>query len=116
MDALLEQGQALRTLEEALRRRVCGICVDRNLDGSCALDARHECVLFERLPQVARSISLVDSDKMEDYISAIRENICGECPHERLDGSCDKREEVRCALDRYLPLVVDVIQEMREPV
>jgi len=65
MPASLEQYQTV--LEEMLRRRVCSVCVDRNVDGSCDLDAQRECVLFDRLPQVARSISRVHSDKMDDY-------------------------------------------------
>lgn len=114
MHASSKEYETLQSLERALRRRVCSVCVDRNVDGSCDLNAQHECVLFDRLPQVAKSILLVQNGRIEDYISAIRENICAQCFHQRLDGSCDKREEVRCALDRYLPLVVDVIEEMRE--
>ena len=114
MSASLQEYETLQSLEAALRRQVCSVCVDRNVDGSCDLDAHHECVLFDRLPQVAKTILLVQSGTIGDYMSAIRENICAQCSHQRLDGSCDKREEVRCALDRYLPLIVDVIEERRE--
>jgi len=113
MEPLMEQYQTLPILEEALRRRICSVCVDHNVDGSCDLDARHECVLFDRLPQVARSISRVHSDQLDDYITAMREDICSECFHQSLDGSCKERDEVRCALDRYLIPIVDAIEEVR---
>lgn len=115
MEPLLEsdQYQMMPVLEEALRRRVCSICVDRNPDGTCDVKARHDCALVENLPQITRSISRVHSDNMDEYINAIRENICAECPHQHLDGSCNERDEVRCALDRYLLPIIEVIEEVR---
>jgi len=100
-------------MKEALRRRVCSVCVDRNANGSCEVEARHECVLFESLPQIAQTISRVHSDKIDDYVTAIRENICSCCIHQHIDGSCQQREQLRCALDRYLLPIVDTIEEVR---
>ena len=106
MKALLEENQRLPLLGELLRRRACSICVNRNVDGTCDVDSRHECALFERLPQVTQSISRICSDKIEDYIAAIRESVCAECFHQQLDGSCKQREEHRCALDRHrVPII-----------
>ena len=109
----VEQYQLLPVLEEALRRRVCSVCIDRNVDGTCDLEERHECVLFDRLPQIAQSISRVRSDKVDDYVVAIRKNICDSCIHQNADGSCEVRDEVRCTLDRYLIPIIDVIEEVR---
>ena len=106
MKALLEQNQRLPVLEELLRRRACSLCVSRNVDGTCDVDSRHECALFERLPQITQSISRVRSDKIDEYIAAIRESVCAECFHQHLDGSCKQREEHRCAPDRHrVPII-----------
>jgi len=113
MSPLVEQQQFLTVLEDALRKRVCSVCVDRNLEGPCALEEQHECVLFDRLPKIARTLSYIRSNRMDDYITAIRWEVCSECPHQRLDGSCAQREEARCILDRYLPLIVDAVEETR---
>ncbi len=113
MEPLMEQYQTLPILEEALRRRICSVCVDRNADGTCDLDSRHECTLFENLPQIAQSISRVHSDKMDDYITAMRVNVCAVCPHQEADGLCKLRDDVRCALDRYLLPIVEAIEEVR---
>jgi hypothetical protein len=110
MNTVAEYEQVLPALENVLRRRVCSICANRNPDGSCDLDARRECMLFERLPSIAEAISRIRSEDMEPYVAAIRETVCAECFHQRLDGSCPVREELRCALDRHMVPVVWAIE------
>lgn len=112
MKATSDQHTLLPRLEEALRRRVCPVCVDRNVVGPCEVDARHDCSLFENLPRIARSIAQVHSDRMDEYVAAIRRDVCENCIHERLDGSCREREEIRCVLDRYLLPIVETIEEV----
>ena len=110
MNTLLEYDQVIPILEDLLRRRVCSICPDRNLDRSCDLDSRHECVLFERLPSIAQTISRIRSEEIEHYVTAIQENVCAQCFHQRLDGSCQQREEHRCALDRHMVPIIWAIE------
>jgi len=110
------QNTPMRRLEEDLQRSICSVCVDRNADGTCSLKARHECALFERFPQIARAILRVQSNHVQDYIAAIREDVCHNCPNQQEDGFCRVRDEVRCILDRYLLLIIDVIERTREPI
>ncbi len=102
-----------RLLEDALRRKICDVCIDRNVDGTCSLDELGECTLFAKFPQIAASICRIQSDRMEDYVTAIREDICAKCVEQDEDGKCNKRDEGICVLDRYLPLIVDAIEEVR---
>ena len=51
------------------------------------------------------------SDDIQQYIEAIRRNVCSVCADQASDGSCETRQQVRCALDAYLLLVVDAIEE-----
>jgi len=108
-----KQAPSLAMLEEILRRRICSICVDRNVDGTCSISEREECALFDRFPRIIHAVSQVQSDNMDDYITAIREYVCVDCHNQRLDGSCSLREEVRCVLDRYLILIVGAIEEVK---
>lgn len=110
MNTLAEHDRVLPVLEDVLRRRVCSICSNRNPDGSCDLDMRRECMLFERLPSIAQTISRIRSEEIEQYVAAIRESVCAECFHQRLDGSCQVREEHRCALDRHMVPVIWAIE------
>lgn len=114
MEQLLKLDQhQMQILEEALHRRICSVCPDRNLHGRSDLDAEHEAPLFGNLPRVVQCLSQVHSDKIDDYITAMRKNICPKCIHQELDGSCKWREEVRCVLDSYLMLVVETIEDVQ---
>jgi hypothetical protein len=102
---------ALEELEAILRRRICPVCVEGTALGECGLNNPDDCSLFRLFPRVAMAIQSTDSEKIEDYIEAIRRDVCAVCRHEEPDGSCEPRREVRCALDGYMLLVVDAIGE-----
>jgi hypothetical protein len=53
----------------------------------------------------------VQSDDIHPYIEAIRRNVCSVCQDQAGDGTCETRRQVQCALDAYLLLVVDAIEE-----
>ena len=105
------QPAALVSLEEKFRHWICPVCVDRNVDGTCSRDERGDCFLFANFPKIVQAISRTRSDKIDDYVAAIRENVCIECSNQDNDGVCQVREQVRCVLDRYLLLVVEAIEE-----
>jgi hypothetical protein len=111
MDKGRNQNQSLQELEDIVRNRICGVCSDRAVDGSCGLEDPNECALFRLFPQVAQAIQSTSSDDVNDYIDAIRHTVCAVCADEQNDGTCDKRHEVRCSLDAYLLLVIDAIEE-----
>ncbi len=103
--------RSLAELEAIVRDRICRVCSDRAVDGTCGLSQPSACALFRLFPQVAQAIQSVDSDEIGDYIDAIRSNVCSVC-HEQLDdGTCEARHQVQCALDAYLLLIVEVIEE-----
>jgi hypothetical protein len=103
-------SRSLEELEAIVRDRICAVCSDRTVDGKCGLENPGECALFRLFPQVARAIQSTDSDDIQDYIAAIRKNVCAICEQQAADGSCETRREVRCALDAYLLLVIDAIE------
>lgn len=101
----------LAELEALVRNRICGVCSDRKTDGTCGLEVPGQCALFRLFPQVAEAIQSTHSDNIEDYINAIRQNVCSVCCAQESDGNCGQRQEVQCALDAYLLLVVEAIEE-----
>jgi len=103
--------RTLAELEELVRNRICGVCSDRKTDGTCGLEDSGQCALFRLFPQVAAAIRSTHSDEIEEYINAIRRNVCSVCAAQESDGNCGQRQEVQCALDAYLLLVVEAIEE-----
>jgi hypothetical protein len=103
--------RSLSELEDLVRNRICGVCTERTVEGQCGLEQPSSCALFRLFPQVAQAIQSVRSDDIQQYIEAIRRNVCSVCAEQAQDGSCETRQQVQCALDAYLLLVVDAIEE-----
>jgi len=103
--------RSLEELEKIVRDQICRVCSDRKVDGSCGLEDPGTCALFSLFPQVARAIQSTHSDDIRDYVQAIREQVCTICEARAADGSCETRDRVACALDAYLLLIVDAIEE-----
>ena len=104
-------GRSLAEVEAIVRNRICKVCTSRTVDGECGLENPSSCALFRLFPQVAEAIALVDSDDINDYIEAIRRRVCSICADQDPVGRCETRQQVQCALDAYLLLVVDAIEE-----
>lgn len=98
-------------LEAIVRNRICKVCTSRTVNGDCGLEEPSGCALFRLFPQVAQAIQSVHSDDIHQYVEAIRRNVCSACHDQAADGSCETRQQVQCALDAYLLLVVDAIEE-----
>jgi hypothetical protein len=103
--------RSLVELESIVRNRICAVCTERMADGGCGLEQHAGCALFDLFPRVARAIQTTNSDDIQQYIGAIRRDVCSVCLDQEPDGSCERRRQVRCALDAYLVPVVDAIEE-----
>lgn len=103
--------RSLAELEAIVRKRICALCTERDVQGQCGLEEPGDCALFRLFPQVAQAIQSVSSNDIHEYIEAIRAGVCTVCHDRQSDGSCETRQIVRCALDAYLLLVVDAIEE-----
>ncbi len=103
--------RSFKELEAIVRNRICSVCTERTTEGQCGLESPPSCALFRLFPQVARAIQSVTSDDIHQYIEAIRRDVCTVCEAQARDGSCEVRRQVQCALDAYLLLVVDAIEE-----
>jgi hypothetical protein len=98
---------------EALRRRVCSVCLDTADDGTCGLAANRVCAIEQHLPRLVDTILSVTSQRMDEYVSAVEAAICGRCTEQDERGFCRLRQKGDCALSIYLPLVVDAIEEVQ---
>ena len=103
--------RSLVELEAIGRNKICSVCTERTVDGQCGLEDSTSCALFRLFPEVAQAIQSVKSDDIQQYLDAIRRGVCSVCVEQASDKSCETRQQVRCALDAYLLLVVDAIEE-----
>jgi len=101
--------EVLTRIREVLTERVCSVCTDRRIDGTCALP--RACPLDERLVEIIQAVASTNSEHIRDYMEAVREHVCAVCTGQDDDGRCQFRENVDCALDAYLVLVVEATEE-----
>jgi hypothetical protein len=104
-------GRSLAEIEAIVRNKICQVCTSRTVNGTCGLEEPSSCALFHFFPQVASAIGSVESDDINDYIEAIRCQVCRLCADQDATEYCETRQQVQCALDAYLLLVVEAIEQ-----
>jgi hypothetical protein len=101
-----------RIYREALRRRVCALCLDSLDDGDCGLAGGASCALDEHLAPLVEAILAVRERHDDAYAAAVEARVCSGCGHRDGVGLCRLRRDGRCALTLYLPLIVEAIEEV----
>lgn len=101
---------------QAIRRRVCSVCIDGIFAKEhefvrCGLPADRTCHIELYLPQVIEVVESIDSPRMDDYLTILREKVCAMCENSE-EGYCALRLKSECALDRYFMLVAEAIEEV----
>ncbi len=102
----------LQELDRRLKKIICPVCVERGPKATCNLWELEECPITLHLPRLVEVASSVHSDQMKDYIEKVRQDICTTCQSALSPLSkCDVRDAGHCALDAYLLLVVQEIDD-----
>ena len=104
--------QRYQAYREAIRRRVCAICLDGADDGTCALAGPPACAIDEHLGRIVDAILDVRSRHDDAYAAAVEARVCIHCTHRDEIGLCRLRRDGRCTVSVYLPLVVEAIDEV----
>jgi hypothetical protein len=103
----------VQTYWDAVRVQVCTHCIDSDRAGGCRLAGPTVCGLKRYFSTILESVLSVESDSLGPYVKALRENVCSICEHQSADGACLVRTDVDCGLDRYFPMVVEIIETLR---
>ena len=105
--------QELEKYWDAVRYRVCTKCVDSDGHGHCRLRSGVGCSLKLHFPNIVEMILSVQSERFDAYVQALRNDICASCTHQSPGGTCALRRHLDCGLDRYFPLIVEVVEGVR---
>jgi hypothetical protein len=99
---------------QALQAKVCVKCLDGDGQGNCRISADRFCAMKTFLPKILDAVDSVYSHSILPYEEQLRLKVCSACTKQTADGRCELRDEVECALDRYFPLIVEVIEETQK--
>lgn len=100
--------------EEAVRKHVCSRCIDFSEDGICHSQDPEGCAIFRHLPKLVAIAQSLHESSVGPYLEAVRKNVCMTCKNQSANGQCNLRDTVDCGLSRYLPLVLDAIDEVSD--
>jgi hypothetical protein len=101
-----------RDYREAIRQRVCAVCLDGADDGRCGLAVPATCAIDEHLPRLVDVVRDVSEAHSSGYAAAVESRVCSHCRHRDALGLCHLRRDGRCALAVYLPLLIEAIAEV----
>ncbi len=101
---------------QALQDRVCVKCLDGNGLGDCRIGQDGFCALKAYFPAIVDVVSSVYSSSILPYEEQLRLRVCSRCKNQSSTGGCVLRRYVDCVLDRYFPLIVEVIEETQRRV
>lgn len=96
---------------QALQDRVCVKCLDGNGLGDCRIAQDGFCALKAYFPSIVEVVRSVQSFSIIPYEEKLRLNVCSRCKNQSSTGECILRRYVDCVLDRYFPLIVEVIEQ-----
>lgn len=95
---------------EDVQQKICRKCIDGDGRGNCRLPVDEDCALQANFPLIVETVAKVQSPEFDGYIGALRATVCTACIHQDAQGNCWKRNRLDCALDRYYPLVVEIVE------
>ncbi len=102
----------LEFYRDLLKQKVCSVCIDSDADGKCTISRTPDraCPIDMFLPEIVQAIESVQSNRMEDYVESFRTHVCSQCQEDET-GRCRFRSDIDCAMDRYIQLIVEAIEE-----
>ena len=100
--------------QEAVLRHVCSKCIDFGEDDICHSPDPAGCAIFRYLPELVAIVERLRTLRIQPYVDAVREDICMKCRRGSLSKDCPLCTSLDCALDRYLPLVLETIEEVKK--
>lgn len=107
---------ALERIDARLRVAICPNCVRFTRERTCSLPPDRPCALFANLDKIVNVVRTTHSRKIDPYVEALRDAVCGACRFQDMQGRCPCRDGLDCALDTYFPMIVDAIeQELPSP-
>lgn len=96
---------------ESIRISVCRRCIDGDNSGACRLPEEEFCPLESYFPAVADVILGELGKPAVDIRRHLHRRVCAQCSMGS-EKSCPKRDTLECALERYMPLVIEKVTAM----
>lgn len=96
---------------DAIREYVCSVCQTPGAHSYCGVAEKDVCAVERFLPEIVSVATSINSDRIDDYVSALRDTVCRTCRPEG-QTECSVRDSQLCGLDRYFVLIIEAIEQV----
>jgi hypothetical protein len=97
---------------ESVRMGVCRRCIDGDAMGECRLPNDEVCPLEVNFEAISKTIAAANKYSLESIARDVRGSVCPRCVYGTSE-RCAKRDSLECALERYMPVIVERVVGMR---
>ncbi len=102
----------LNAYEQAVKQYVCSRCIDFGEDGACHSSDPEGCAVFRFLPELIDIAAKIQDQRISHYLHCVRQEVCAYCRNQHPGEKCSVRDSLDCALDRYLPMILDALEHV----
>ena len=106
-----DMERSLAELEAIVRNRICKVCTERTVERRVRPGGTLQLRPVPPLPASGPGHPIRPQRRYPPVHRGHPAQVCSVCVDQAADGSCETRQQVQCALDAYLLLVVDAIEE-----
>jgi hypothetical protein len=111
----MEATGKLERFSKAIHSRVCHNCDKLGEDQSCGL-VESICPIETNIRDILQIAGYVQGDRGQPYIRELRSTACAACEQWADPSRCPADAAARCAVNRYLDLVFEAIDDVQEKV
>ncbi len=104
---------------EGLKERICERveaeispnCMHRMPSGVCRQPEDFPCPIHGNMAGIIDVVRSVSSDRIDPYVTRLREVVCQNCRMLDESGECKLRDNLDCCLDAFIVLIVQIVEE-----
>jgi len=92
---------------DGVRSSVCKSCSKSDANGRCLAAPGTECVLELYLPQVTKALESAHGGSVDEYMLALRTEVCSTCKFRDESGYCYTSDSFGCPLESFFQTVAN---------
>ena len=104
-----------KSLQDRICRRVeaeiSPNCMHRLPSGVCQQPQDFPCPIHNNVDCIIEVVHSVSSDRLDPYITRLRQVVCQKCQMLDESGECKLRDNLDCCLDAFIVLIVKIVEE-----
>ena len=97
---------------DGIRSQVCKECSKSDENGKCTAGPDAECVLELYLPQVTKALEAAHGGNIDEYVVALRTEVCATCKYKGETGYCYTSDTFGCPLESFFQAVANAAQKL----